>query len=171
MSLTVGIWLLNRLAEQSGPSVRFEDVTQHAFPRPSDVIDLDEDLLRSMGFSYNKARYLLAASKASAGSQLNTEQLEHFDDSAIVEKLLRLRGVGRWTAEYVLLRGFGRINVFPGDDIGARNRLTRWLGRDQPMNYEVVKRAVRRWQPYSGLVYFHLLLDGLAQSGAIPESG
>ena len=43
--------------------------------------------------------------------------------------LLDLRGIGRWTGEYVLLRGLGRINVFPGDDVGARNRLARWLGR------------------------------------------
>lgn len=169
LSLTVGIWVLNRLAEQAGPTVRFEDVTKHAFPRPTDVICLDEDVLRSMGFSYSKARYVIAASKLVAGTHLNAEQLDRLDDSAVIEELLNLRGVGRWTAEYVLLRGLGRINVFPGDDVGARNRLGRWLGRDQPMDYEAVQRAVRRWQPYSGLVYFHLLLDGLVQSGAIPE--
>ena len=171
LSLTVGIWVLNRLAEQAGPAVRSEDVTQHAFPGPTDVIRLDEDVLRSMGFSYSKARYVIAASKRAAGSDLNAEQLERLDDPTVLEQLVSLRGVGRWTAEYVLLRGLGRINIFPGDDVGARNRLARWLGRDRPMEYQQVQRAVARWQPYSGLVYFHLLLDGLAQSGAIPASG
>ena len=170
LSLTVGIWVLNRLAEQAGPAVRFEDVTQHAFPGPADVTRLDDDVLRSMGFSYGKARYVIAASKVAADGQLHAEQLERLDDSAVLEQLLRLRGVGRWTAEYVLLRGLGRINIFPGDDVGARNRLARWLGRDRAMDYQDVQRAVGRWQPYSGLVYFHLLLDGLVQSGAISES-
>ena len=45
-------------------------------------------------------------------------------------ELLGLRGVGRWTAEvHVLLRGLGRLQVFPGDDVGAQKSLARWLGR------------------------------------------
>jgi 3-methyladenine DNA glycosylase/8-oxoguanine DNA glycosylase len=42
-------------------------------------------------------------------------------------RLLELRGVGRWTAEYVLLRGYGRLHVLRGDDVGAQTRLARWL--------------------------------------------
>ena len=80
---------------------------------------------------------------------------------------MQLRGVGRWTAEYVLLRGLGRLHVFPGDDVGAQKRLARWLGRPSALDYAGVRRAVRRWQPYAGLVYFHLLLDGLSQAGAL----
>jgi DNA-3-methyladenine glycosylase II len=71
------------------------------------------------------------------------------------------------TAEYVLLRGLGRLHIFPGDDVGAQKRLARWLGRSEPMDYADVCRAVERWQPHAGLVYFHLLLDGLSQTGAI----
>lgn len=169
LSLTVGIWLLNRLAARCGPGVHLQKAKQHGFPRPVDILRVRESTLCGMGFSHSKARYLLAASRAAAGGGLDAGQLAGLDDAAIVEKLLYLRGIGRWTAEYVLLRGFGRINVFPGDDVGARNRLARWLGRDQPMDYEGVRRATRWWQPYSGLVYFHLLLDGLVQSGAIAE--
>jgi DNA-3-methyladenine glycosylase II len=43
--------------------------------------------------------------------------------------------VGRWTAEYVLLRGLGRLAVFPGDDVGARNNLRRWLGQPVSLDY------------------------------------
>jgi len=69
----------------------------------------------------------------------------------------------------VLLRGLGRISMFPGDDVGARNHLAEWLGRRQPLDYEGVKRAVARWQPYAGLVYFHLLLAGLTESGEMAK--
>jgi DNA-3-methyladenine glycosylase II len=172
LSLTVGIWLLNRLSMQCGRSVHLQDSVQHAFPGPEDIPLLDEDTLRSMGFSYTKARYLLAASQSVVGGKLNSERLEGLDDLAAVQQLVSLHGVGRWTAEYVLLRGLGRMNVFPGDDVGARNRLARWLGTDKPMDYDTVRKAVRRWQPYSGLVYFHLLLDGLTRSGTIsPDIG
>jgi len=61
--------------------------------------------------------------------------------------------------------------VFPGDDVAARNRLAQWLGLNEPIDYEAVRRAVRRWRPYGGLVYFHLLLKGLVESKALPEGG
>jgi DNA-3-methyladenine glycosylase II len=72
-----------------------------------------------------------------------------------------LRGVGRWTAEYALLRGLGRLHVFPGDDVGARNNLQRWLGFLEPLDYEGVRRTLARWAPFQGLVYLHLLLNSL----------
>ena len=94
--------------------------------------------------------------------------MDRWDGNLVVrQRLLELRGVGRWTAEYVLLRGLGRLHIFPGDDVGAQKRLARWLGRPGPMDYADVCRAVERWQPYAGLVYFHLLLDGLSRTDAI----
>ena len=67
-------------------------------------------------------------------------------------------GSKRWTAEYVLLRGLGRLDIYPGDDVGARNNLARFLGRRKPLDYQGVRRAVAGWQPYAGFIYFHLLL-------------
>ena len=92
--------------------------------------------------------------------ELDLESPDRENDDVIRQQLREPRGVGRWTAEYVLLRGFGRLNVFPGDDVGAQKRFARWLGRSRPLDYADVGRAVARWQPYAGLVYFHLLLDG-----------
>lgn len=82
-----------------------------------------------------------------------------------------LRGIGRWNAEYILLRGLGRLTMFPGDDVGARNNLVRWLKLRKPLDYAAVARRVQRWQPYAGLVYFHLLLDKLASRGFVDVSG
>jgi DNA-3-methyladenine glycosylase II len=79
--------------------------------------------------------------------------------------------VGRWTAEYVLLRGLGRVRVFPGDDVGARNNLRRWLRLRRTLDYEGVRRVLARWSGHAGLVYFHLLLDRLADAGYLGEKG
>jgi DNA-3-methyladenine glycosylase II len=102
-----------------------------------------------------------------APRRLDLDVLARQDDREVCTRLLALRGVGRWTAEYVLLRGLGRLHVFPGDDVGAQKRLARWLGRSGPLDYAGVRRVVERWQPYAGLVYFHLLLDGLSRAGAL----
>jgi DNA-3-methyladenine glycosylase II len=97
--------------------------------------------------------------------ELDLESLQHEDDAVARQRLLALRGVGRWTTEYVLLRGLGRLDVFPGDDVGAQKRLAQWLGHSASLDYAGVRRSVERWQPYAGLVYFHLLLEGLSQTG------
>jgi DNA-3-methyladenine glycosylase II len=89
------------------------------------------------------------------------------DNEAVVASLLELRGVGRWTAEYVLLHGLKPLNVFPGDDVGARNRLAKWLQSNEPLDYDGVARVTRHWEPYAGVVYFHTLLEGLSEAGEL----
>ena len=125
------------------------------------------DVLRGHGFSLSKARTIVEIARAVVDGDLDLEALEQLDDAAAIERLTRLRGIGRWSAEYVLLRGLGRLNVFPGDDVGAHNKLRRLLGIDTPLDYDAVRELVARWDPYAGLVYFHLLLDSLAAAGLI----
>jgi DNA-3-methyladenine glycosylase II len=69
----------------------------------------------------------------------------------------------------VLLRGLGRIEVFPGDDLGARNNLARWLHLRKPLDYGHAMRIVDKWKPFAGLIYFHLLLDGLERAGYLHQ--
>jgi DNA-3-methyladenine glycosylase II len=84
-----------------------------------------------------------------------------------VSRLSELRGIGRWTAEYALLRGLGRIDLFPGDDIGARNNLERWMRRRSSLDYSGVAHVLSKWKPFGGLIYFHLLLDSLTRTGLL----
>jgi DNA-3-methyladenine glycosylase II len=167
ITLTQGIHLLNRLAEQYGASIPGGEGSTHAFPRPEDLAEPEMEALLNVGFSRQKAQALIELSRAAAAGRLDLERLAFLDDAAAVAELCRLRGVGRWTAEYVLLRGLGRIHLFPGDDVGARNNLHRWLGIAGPLNYDQVRRAVAPWQPYAGLVYFHLLMERLAEAGHV----
>ena len=52
----------------------------------------------------------------------------------------------------------------PGDDVGARNNLAKWLDLKDALDYNSVNQALAKWRPYAGLLYFHLLLDNLAAS-------
>jgi len=179
ITLTQGIHLLNRLAQTCGladPAANGAtdgDSLPHAFPRPNELAELDPQDLKSLGFSTQKAQALVELACAIRDGGLDLEALAELDDNAATSRLIALRGVGRWTAEYVLLRGLGRIHVFPGDDVGARNNLQRWLGLAEPLDYAGTQRALAGWKPYGGLIYFHLLLDRLAQMGYLrdPVSG
>jgi DNA-3-methyladenine glycosylase II len=167
LSLEVGLELLNRLAAVCDVRRATADDAHYGFPAPRDVARLRPSRYQAIGFSKQKVHALLALARAIEGRRLDLEWLAREDDDEVCTRLLELRGVGRWTAEYVLLRGLGRLHVFPGDDVGAQRRLARWLGRPDSLDYAGVRRAVEPWQPYAGLVYFHLLLDGLSHAGAL----
>ena len=169
LSLTVGIELLDRLARQCGPVMADAGTPGYGFPRPADLVRVKPPTFRKLGFSYGKAKSILTLSRSLVAGEQDLPSLERMAENEAVAQLMQLRGVGRWTAEYVLLRGLGRTNMFPGDDVGARNHLAEWLGHPQPLDYDGVKRAVARWQPYAGLVYFHLLLAGLTESGEMTK--
>jgi DNA-3-methyladenine glycosylase II len=166
VTLSLGIQLLNRLAATCARGWNVPGDRAHAFPSPDDLAGCKADDLRALGFSRQKGEAIIELARAVATRRLDLDELEGLDDAAAVARLRTLRGVGRWTAEYVLLRGLGRLHVFPGDDIGARNNLQRWLGILEPLDYDGVQRVLARWQPFQGLVYLHLLLWGLQ-----PEHG
>lgn len=162
MTLTFGIRLLNRLSEACGRPIGPCEGAPHACPEPEDVLALGLERLRALQFSRAKAHALLDLSAAIIEKRVILEDLAKLDDAAAVTRLTMMRGVGRWTAEYVLLRGLRRLQVFPCDDVGARNNLGRLLGSKEKLNYETARRIVARWHPFAGLVYFHLLIDRLA---------
>ncbi len=170
VTLALGIRLLNRLAAAFGRRVEGDPHAPPAFPQLEDLAGRDPAALQALGFSRQKARSLLALAEAVCSGAVDLEAWERLTDAEAMARLQGLHGIGRWSAEYVLLRGMGRLHVFPGDDVGARNHLQRWLGRRRPLDYEGVRRALAPWQPYAGLVYFHLLLKHLDEQGILSAS-
>lgn len=169
LSLAVGIHLLNRLTADRGRPASDDPGGQRAFPDPEDLAPLQPDALKRYGFSMTKSRTIIETARAIVADDLDLEGLERLDDPAALERLTSLRGIGRWTAEYVLLRGLGRLHIFPGDDVGAHNKLRRLFGIDTPLDHESVNRLVARWHPYAGVVYFHLLLDSLSRDAFMAQ--
>jgi len=168
VSLSAGMHVLNRIAEAYGETRRAAGATMHSFATASNIARADRESLRVLGLSRQKADYLIDLARLAIDpSNRDFDYLTTLDDAAAIARLLEIRGVGRWTAEYVLLRGAGRIKIFPGDDVGGRNALFKWLGATDQPNYNSVRRLLGRWHPYAGLVYLHLLVDHLLTDGVV----
>jgi DNA-3-methyladenine glycosylase II len=168
LSLEVGLELLNRLGAHAG--LKLKDASESFFgpPEPRKVAELAPRKLRELGFSSQKAAALLEIARLFADESERLENLSSANDQEVMSCLMRQKGIGRWSAEYILLRGLGRLNVFPGDDIAAAKNLRQWLGigrERQQLGYDEIRATLQKWDPYQGLVYFYLLLGSLAARG------
>ena len=162
LSLVVGIHLLNRLAARFGTRPpRAIDGWGPGAPEMGRLAGADWQSLRELGLSGSKSRSLVAIAQALSGADFASEALAAMPDQQLEERLRSLPGIGRWSAQYVMLRGLGRWSILPGDDVGAQNALRRRFQLPGRPGYEEVQELAQAWRPYAGLVYFHLLLAGL----------
>ncbi len=173
ISLFAAMAVLNRFTEACGKPFPHPEGLLRPFPEPSDVALCDLEIMRRSGLSTNKAKAISQIARIIASGDLNRGELELMDNESASERLRKLPGIGPWTADYILLRGLGRLDIFPRKDSGALKGLTRWLKGDGPPGAPVdpgpdfINQAISRWRPYAGLVYFHLLLNGLYREGYI----
>ena len=166
ITLTAGLRILGRLAEACG--ARLDEAV--SFPLPENVAQLSAQDLIGLGYSRQKARAMVELSALAVQGELETSIIAELSDSDAVSRLGQMYGVGRWSAEYALLRGDGRLGIFPGDDVGVRKHLEQWLELDHRLNYDGVRRILETWQPFGGMIYLHLLTASLMDSGRVMQS-
>lgn len=167
VSLDSGIATLNRLSRAFGVALVDEGLTHHAFPRPVDLLDVPVEQIKSVGFSGQKSRAIVGLAELFAEDDTALASLDQLTNDEAVACLSAISGIGRWSSEYVLLRGMGRLDSFPGDDVGAQNNLQELFHRETKPTYDEIKTLVARWSPYQGVVYFHLLLEKLKTKGVL----
>jgi DNA-3-methyladenine glycosylase II len=168
ITLTVGITLLNRLCANWGPAWSgLNGEAAHGFVQPRDLIRVTPESLKAVGLSRQKAAALLKLAAILEKNPSCFGGINALTDEAVMNELSRLDGIGCWSAEYALLRGLGRLNVFPADDIAGRKRLFRWMKLEDKADYYATSRVLQRWSPYQGLIYFHLILASLSEKGWI----
>ena len=166
VSLTAGLHVVNRISQKYGRACEADGIEMHACAEDEDIARAEVEDLRALGLSRNKARYLIGlATLAGDSESRDFTAIESLDDVAAAAALSEYSGVGRWTAEYVMLRGFGRLNFFPGGDVGGRNGLREWLGIRREIDFDAVDKLMRRWHPWGGFIYFHLIVNALVEKG------
>ncbi|KTD53683.1 DNA-3-methyladenine glycosylase [Legionella santicrucis] len=167
ISLAAGLHIQNRLIETYGMKIQEKESVFYAFPRPCEIANSSVSALRKIGYSTHKCDTLIHLASVFNENESVFSQLETQNNEEIIHFLCSFKGIGRWTAEYVLLRGLGRLDVFPGDDIGAQNNLYRLLHLKSKPGYKEISEITAKWHPYAGLVYFHLLLQRLNEEQLI----
>lgn len=136
------------LIETYGPRQTIGGETYYAFPRPETLAALRVEDLRGMKLSQRKAEYVHGIACTALDDPEFIEGLHHLDDEAVVRQITSLRGVGNWTAQWLLIRALGRPDALPLGDLALRRVVSRLYFLDEPLNDTQVEEFCRRWSPY-----------------------
>jgi DNA-3-methyladenine glycosylase II len=155
ISLAAAYRIRARVVEKFGEKV----LDQKAFPEAGALAQTSVESLTGCGLSRRKSEYIRELSRRIADGSLDLDKMNTMSDEEVRRFILDLRGFGMWSADYILIRGLGRIDAVPADDLGVRKIVGTYLGRGTRMNPEEVREALLSLEPFRGLAVFYLMAE------------
>ena len=144
---------------------RFINLFPDKYPHPEEVLLLLNEQLRGVGLSGQKAGYVRAVAEFKQTGQLEPEVINPLGEEALIKHLTVIKGVGRWTAEMLLMFALDRPDVLPLDDLGIQNAMKKCYGLTEEKK-ELKRRMIEiaeNWRPYRTVAckYLWKSLDNL----------
>lgn len=138
---------------------RFLALFKGAYPEPKALLKLSDDQLRSVGLSYQKAGYLKNIARFSIEKTLDYKKLKKLSDEDLINYLVEIKGVGRWTVEMILMFNLNRPDILPKDDLGIQNGIIKHFGIEEKNKKELHRKMeliAENWRPYRTLACLYL---------------
>jgi DNA-3-methyladenine glycosylase II len=125
-------------------------------PTPQELIDADPEVVRSVGLSHAKVRYIRSLADHVLSGELELERLPELGDEEVMREVTAVKGLGEWTAHMFLIFHLGREDVLPVGDLGIRRAVERAYGFEELPSREELERLGERWAPYRSLASLYL---------------
>ncbi|MBI4498408.1 MAG: DNA-3-methyladenine glycosylase 2 family protein [Chloroflexi bacterium] len=170
INITFAAKLKRVLVETFGATLDFQGQRFALFPGPERLAAADPTHLAALQFSRQKIAYLQGLARAVLDGDLDFDRIALLPSDAALAQLQRLKGIGRWTAEYLLLRGFGHPDHIPAADGGLRRIIGRWYGLERLATEAEVRALAERWAGWRGYAALHWWF-ALQQQMAPPPAG
>jgi len=151
VSLASAFAIRSRMIERLGQPV----VNAYAFPTRERLAAAGPAELTAVGFSGRKAEYVIGLARA----DLDYDELERLPDEAVKARLVAVRGLGEWTADWFLARHLARPEAWPAGDLGLRKAVAAFYGDDSMPSIEEVRVIGARFAPFQNLTAHYLLAD------------
>jgi DNA-3-methyladenine glycosylase II len=135
---------------------RFCELFPGRSPNAALVIEMTDEQLRAVGLSRQKIGYLRDLSGRVADGTLPLAHLGRLSDDAIIEHLVKVKGIGRWTVQMFLMFRLGRPDVLPELDLGIQNAIHRAYGLKKRPKPKDVTRIGEKWRPYASVASWYL---------------
>jgi len=144
----------------SGPTriiiKRFVDLFKTGkFPTPKQILAMPDQKLRDAGMSWAKVKYIKCLSEMVRGGELDLEKIKLLPDEEVIIELTKVKGIGRWTAEMVLIFYLQRPDVFSIGDLGLRTAVSKLYKIDRN-NLKKIEKISLAWKPYRSLASRYL---------------
>ena len=123
---------------------------------PGAVLKLKVDDMRAAGLSARKVEYLVDLALHFSSGKVQVQAWQEMDDEAIVDELVAIRGIGRWTAEMFLIFHLLRPNVLPLDDVGLINGISRNYFSGEPVSRSDAREVAAAWAPYCSVATWYI---------------
>jgi DNA-3-methyladenine glycosylase II len=165
VNLTFAYSIKRELVETFGERQTTGGETYYAFPRPECFAAETADDMRRFRLSGAKAATLVRLGETFASGALKEEVLATLPDETVVEQLIQIKGIGRWSAEIALLRGLARPDAFPGGDLGVVKYVAQGLlGKAEKATEADMRAFAERWRPYRGLALIYCYAELMSRN-------
>ena len=132
------------------------------YPEPKDILAVSIEMLRSSGLSYQKVNYIQDLSEKWQDGTMNLTDIDSMTDEEISSELIKVKGIGQWTADMFLMFTLGRPDVFPFGDLGIQKGVMIITNMNRLPTQKEMERKTKKWQPYRTVAAWYLwkLVDG-----------
>ena len=148
--------LKKRLIENYGEVISYEGKSVYLFPQPEVIAKLTDEDLRPLQFSRSKIKYLKNVAQAIVDGEISKDILSKMTYEDANAKLIEIKGVGNWTADYVLMKCLRLPDAFPISDVGVHNAIKFQLGLEQKPTIEEIEKMAKHWQGWKSYATFYL---------------
>ncbi len=172
ISAQVARVLRGLIIETFGRRAEFDGESFYAFPRAEAVASASVEDLRALKLSQRKAEYVLGVAQRVASGELDLEGLRGLPAGEVVERLTAIRGVGPWTAHWLLIGALGEPDGFPSGDLALQRTMGTLVGDGAPMAAGEALAYSERWSPHRSYVTTYLFAAARAarwREGAPPS--
>ncbi|HXH10402.1 MAG TPA: hypothetical protein VNP04_11650 [Alphaproteobacteria bacterium] len=169
VNLAFATTIRSRLIKRYGRSLWVDGKTYYAFPTPEALADASLQELRDMQFSWRKGEYIVNLAREVVDGSLRLEEFPQLSNEAIIERITQVKGLGRWTADWLLARGLGRGDVVAAGDLGVRKAVGKFYHGGQTPSIEAVRALTAPWGMFQNLA-IHYLLAGLRMPDLPPHA-
>jgi DNA-3-methyladenine glycosylase II len=134
--------------------LRFEKIIKRI--KPINLIKLPKAKLASIGLSRQKILYLKIIAKEFFKKKLDIKNLQKMSDDEAIKSLVKIKGIGVWTAQMFLIFNLNRSNIFPYSDIGLIKAISINYKKEYPLNKDELDYFKNKWHPYSTVATWYM---------------
>jgi DNA-3-methyladenine glycosylase II len=156
INLSFAYLLKKRFVERYGRNLTFEGETYWIYPTSEVIANVNIEDLRNLQFTTRKAEYIIGLAKTMVNDDMTKEQLKKLEYHDLHTQLLKIRGVGAWTADYVIMKCLHQNSAFPIADVGLHNALKFQLGLEQKPTIHEIKALAANWEGWQAYATFYL---------------